>query len=449
MPTHTAKIEIMPEIPDSWDRIRDIQYQVYRAANEIVSTQFFNDLVQSRIKEAVPGIDKDAIKESFTLAMAGASDAKGYSPRNISYKVVREKFPELPSSCVGALNAQVVSVYSNDKKEVMRGDRSIRSYRRNKIGIPIVSKSFTLEEEQITWNMSREEKIAFGIRYGRDRSNNRSIVKKILSGEYKFSDSQIKVDGKKMFLLLCYTFDPSPIALDPDVCVGVDVGVSVPAYVALSTGKQRLAIGGRDDILIPRLKMQAQRRSLQKALRHSTVSGGKGRKKKLKALNRMQDRERNFVRNVNHNISRRVIDFALKNNAGVIKMEKLSGISREESGRFILRNWSYFELQNMIEYKAKAKNIQVKYIDPAYTSQTCHVCGHQNKEQRLSQSEFVCMNETCETAGEVINADYNAAKNISLSTNFLDKKGKKRAVRRPKGEAKGTPQAINQPLTQR
>lgn len=460
MPTQTAKIEIYPADKGAWDRIREIHYKVYRAANEIISTQFFCDQVVSRIKESVPGIDKDAIKEAFTLSMSGAADSKGYSQQNISYKLLAEKYPDIPACVRSALNAQVVSVYRKDKKEVMRGDRAIRSYRRGKIGIPSVSSSFDMRPDGMTWKLSKDEKIDLVFRFGRDKSNNRSIVEKILSGKYKFSDSQIKIIDGKMFFLLCYTFDPEPIALDPDICVGVDVGVTVPAYAAVNSKLARTAIGSRDAIMTPRLRMQAQRKALQRALRHGATSGGKGRKKKLKGLDSLEKRERNFVKNANHNISRRIVDFALKQNAGVIKLEQLTGFGEDQHGSFILRNWSYFELQSMIEYKAKAKNIEVRYVDPAYTSQTCHVCGHQEKEQRMSQSEFVCHNSECSAHGEVINADYNAAKNIANSENYLtkeqakakrkkkakEKKEKTRAVRRPKGEAKGTPQAVTQLL---
>ena len=58
-------------------------------------------------------------------------------------------------------------------------------------------------------------------------------------------------------------------------------------------------------------------------------------------------------------------------------MERLTGFGRnandevENDRKFLLRNWSYFELQQLIEYKANAAGIEVRYIDPYHTSQTC------------------------------------------------------------------------------
>ena len=98
-------------------------------------------------------------------------------------------------------------------------------------------------------------------------------------------------------------------------------------------------------------------------------------------------------------------------------MEELTGIGKDEDGnvkkkrQFILRNWSYFELQTMIQYKAKMAGITVKKIPPAYTSQTCSCCGEIG--ERKEQAHFKCLNSQCEMFGIDVNADYNAARNIA------------------------------------
>lgn len=88
-------------------------------------------------------------------------------------------------------------------------------------------------------------------------------------------------------------------------------------------------------------------------------------------------------------------------------MEKLTGITAD-SDRF-LKNWSYFDLQTKIEYKAKEAGITVVYVDPQYTSQRCSKCGYISKENRKVQAIFCC-----QKCGYKANADYNASQNIGI-----------------------------------
>ena len=181
---------------------------------------------------------------------------------------------------------------------------------------------------------------------------------------------------------------------------------------------ERLAIGSADEFLRQRTKLQAQRRRLQKSLRDT--SGGHGRNKKLKALERLEKAEAHFVETYCHMISKRVVDFALKHNAKYINIENLKGY---DTSKFILRNWSYYKLQQYITYKASKYGIEVRKVNPCYTSQVCSVCGNWEPDQRESQSVFECANAECDSHKKYkygFNADFNAARNIAMSTLFMD-----------------------------
>ena len=68
----------------------------------------------------------------------------------------------------------------------------------------------------------------------------------------------------------------------------------------------------------------------------------------------------------------------------------------------------------MIKYKAEREGIEVRFINPAYTSQTCSKCGHVHRDNRQTQSQFKCVE-----CGFELNADHNASINIARSTEFV------------------------------
>jgi hypothetical protein len=66
--------------------------------------------------------------------------------------------------------------------------------------------------------------------------------------------------------------------------------------------------------------------------------------------------------------------------------------------------WAFRQLQGFVEYKARAVGISVVYVNPAYTSQTCSVCGQLGT--RLKH-RFEC------SCGLRAHADLNASRNLA------------------------------------
>ena len=84
------------------------------------------------------------------------------------------------------------------------------------------------------------------------------------------------------------------------------------------------------------------------------------------------------------------------------KVRQKSGLNKA----ILDQGWGNFRL--FLEYKQTRQGGMVIYVNPAYTSQTCSRCGHVHTDNRKNQSEFVC-----QACGLAINADFNAAINIS------------------------------------
>ena len=65
------------------------------------------------------------------------------------------------------------------------------------------------------------------------------------------------------------------------------------------------------------------------------------------------------------------------------------------------------EFSRQLAYKQDWRGGIFLKVNPRYTSQQCNICGHIDKNNRLSQSQFCCIN-----CGHQNNADVNAAKNV-------------------------------------
>jgi len=108
-------------------------------------------------------------------------------------------------------------------------------------------------------------------------------------------------------------------------------------------------------------------------------------------LRKSQGKERRWMKNINHQLSRHIVNYAEAQGVRVIKLEALAGIregtTRTSRGASARKNnrmqntWSFYQLAAFITYKAERLGITVERVDPAYTSQECPACGKHNKAQ--------------------------------------------------------------------
>jgi len=417
-----------------WKRIYQIADDAWKAANWVASGQYLNDQMVRRIY-ARRGIDAKTDKDQVIAVENDFQEYFGTKRQAATERDIKAQFPNLPPCVTNPLNRVVTANYNKEKGDMLMGNRSLRTYRK---GMPIQTTKAAVVLSQgdgdhmVTWKLSRNEHIAFTIYYGRDRANFRHTVQQIIDGGLDYSAPSIQVKNKKLYLLLPVKDPKRDADVDAGLSVGVNLGMVHPAYVCLSDGTKDKAIGSRDDFSRVRIQMQERRRRVQASL--VSTRGGKGRQKKLKALEHIGKKERNFARQYNHFVSKQVVEFAAKHRAGVIKIEMLEGFGSDHRHAFVLRNWSYFEMQEMIKYKAERIGIKVVHVDPFRVSQTCSQCGYWEE----GQIDAAARKMTCRGCGCVMDVDHNAALNDAVSTKIVTKKEDCQFYRlglQPKGEA--------------
>ncbi|MEH6890170.1 transposase [Bacillus sp. JJ864] len=308
--------------------------------------------------------------------------------------------------------------FKNDIAKVLSGERSLRTYKKNN-PLYVRGRSIGLYKEHneffIKWIKGINFKCVLGIKK-QNKTELYKTLEYILAGDYKICDSSMNFNQQnKLILNLSLKIpDKKEHKNVPGRIAGIDLGLKIPAYFALNDVPYiRKSIGKMEDFLKVRTSIQHQEQTLKRALQSS--KGGRGRKKKLKASNQFKDKEKNYITTYNHFISKKIIGLAIQYGVEQINLELLT--LKETQKKALLRNWSYYQLQQFIEYKAERAGILIKYVDPFHTSQTCSECGHHEEGQREKQATFLC-----KSCGFEENADYNAARNIAKSTNYITRK---------------------------
>jgi len=184
---------------------------------------------------------------------------------------------------------------------------------------------------------------------------------------------------------------PDQAQTESKTVLGVDLGENVIA--AMSSGK--IIDGGK--VRHERDKFLAKRRALQ--------SNGSQSAKQL--LKKISGKEARRMKQINHEVSKKIVQEAVKQNAGVIALEDLKNIRKRIRGKkrmkTRLHRWAFSQLQTQIVYKAQNQGLRVVFVNPAYSSQTCSNCDLLGVRFK---NTFTC------SCGNQQHSDLNASRNI-------------------------------------
>lgn len=340
-----------------------------KAANLAISHLFALD-------NTMPYLSEESKESIEFLGVKGQKATK----QNAPYVAASEAFKgQADMGMVSCVLQNVQKMYQDDRKKGM-WNKSLRSYKSN-MPIPFKTERFLNlrfaeyengEGEKNTGCFFTLMGIPFQMRFGRDRSGNRIIVERVISGEYKMCTSSIQVDGKKTFLLLCVDIPKKEVKINPEKKLFAFLGVMNPvictcdirAYKVYDSGYKWFEIGTKEEFNYRRRQIQEAVRRCQINNRYTT--GGKGRKKKCQAIERWHEKENNYVDTKLHTYSRMLVDLAIKHECGQIIL--MNQLHREDEAKednkngepFVLRNWTYYGFKEKIEYKCKMVGITLK-----------------------------------------------------------------------------------------
>lgn len=310
-----------------------------------------------------------------------------------------DKIREIESTKIGELQKKFYREAKTlfNMKAVQTQLCMVRAIRVSRTAKKRRSESPYLTKKQLYFNTFKKKVGEIGLTFG----SRNFFVKyggEIKEGQLKESYAR-KINEEWYLYLMVKTQEPKEKKYKR--CMGVDLGISKIAVICDWNGNNTKFFRGE-----PLRNVKNHYLKLRKSMQENLDKGNT-----YKALKNISGKENRWTTDINHKISREIVDIAIKNKRTIV-IEKLTGISQRikvnKKTRTMLHGWSFRQLTDFIKYKAKMAGIKVLEVDPRGTSKACSKCGHYSRSNRKSQERFIC-----QSCGYETNADRNAAINIA------------------------------------
>ena len=327
-----------------------------------------------------------------TIAWGMKSTSK-FKLHRKAYIQARKMFPELPAQYViTALGKASAAVNSAKTKQRQRKlENSIRKKQGKKllkdVSCPVMKTASVavLDMRLITMKETSAKITTSEGRFTYDLELYPYVAQ---HWQYRHTGCEVMKIEKQWYLSICFDI-PEKLQEGGDI-LGIDRGINNIAVCS-------------NNVFYNSKKLRKIKGNYQHKKSELQSKGAKSAKRKLKTLSRKENR---FVRDVNHCLSKELVNSGF----GIIALEKLNIKTAKKLGKPFnhkLGNWSWNMLEQFLVYKALIAGVQVKYVSPKYTSQQCSCCGHVHKSNR-NGSIF-----KCKSCGFQLHADLNAARNIA------------------------------------
>ena len=277
-----------------------------------------------------------------------------YRLKKETYKSLREKYPELPSHYLYTACQMATAIYKSYKKRKRKGKAR---------GKPVFRKDVIMLDDHLFKLDLKKRAIKLSTPEGRITLEFYPAKHHKKFRDWKVGQAWLVRTPKGVFINVVFSKEVE--VREPKDFVGVDLNennvmLSLPngEFVQIITHERKIRTG-----------YFVKRRKIQKEL--------KAGKKRRKLLEKYGERELNRLSALYHKLANKIVGLAEK--YGGIALEDLTEIrdsirySVEMNGR--LHRWSFRKLRSIIEYKAKLMSVKVVFVNSAFTSSLCPICG--------------------------------------------------------------------------
>ena len=290
---------------------------------------------------------------------------------NATYRRLRKDYPKIPSALLQTvrdvasenLKATKLKIKPNPKNKFIRFDKRTFSFKNGIVSVSTVNgrKKFQIQIPK----------------YFEKYQN------------WKCNSSVLVLKNNQLWLNMIFKNDFVPI--QPKTVLGLDRGINnivVTSDNEFYNSKQLKNVKGKYQYL-------------------KGVLQSKGTRSAKRKLKKLSGKEKRFVRDVNHCLSKQIASkdydsFAIEDLKNIRKIKNKGRKFNRKLG-----GWSFCQLENFLTYKAEEYGKTVLKVEPTHTSQTCSKCGHTEKSNRKGRLF------KCKSCGFELDADLNASRNIA------------------------------------
>jgi IS605 OrfB family transposase len=342
-----------------------------------------SSLLSLKQKEIIDGMFISSSKIYQTILKAAKQERTTSSVKlhKLTYYMLKDEFPSFPTAYLQSIRDCVIGSVKSFNTNNPKKKFEIKEFKGNRKSIPMSCRAFSHRGDFVTFSTT-EKRFKLKIEVP-------TWFKETYPELKKASTATLTQNKDGYFLNMTFK-ETIRIKNNSTETIGLDRGL----YNLVATSNGELFSGKK--IRAAHRRYLFTRKTLQQ-------KGTQSAKRKLKSNS---GKEKRFMRDVNHCISKKL---ASKTNVKTYVLEDLAGIRKQSKGKKLnkwLSDWSYFQLETFLIYKCQKKGVEVVKVDPRYTSQTCSVCGAIKKQNRHKNSYI------CSSCGHEEHADINAAKNI-------------------------------------